>query len=66
MQHRDESRTYLSSMPARRPSCYYDVEEAYRRDRCSSLTAMPVVGAKGEILGAISLGLQHNVNLSSK
>ncbi|CAL5218667.1 g373 [Coccomyxa viridis] len=49
-----------------RPSCYYDVEEAHRRDQCSSLTAMPVAGAKGEILGAVCLGLQQNVNLSSK
>ncbi|CAK0773042.1 hypothetical protein CVIRNUC_004024 [Coccomyxa viridis] len=49
-----------------RPSCYYDVEEAFRRDSCKSLTAMPVVGSKGEALGAVSLGLQHHVNLSTK
>ena len=56
----------LTYMLACRPSCYYDVEEAYRRDQCSSLTAMPVAGAKGEILGAVCLGLQQNINLSSK
>ena len=56
----------LSCMHTCRPSCYYDVEEAHRRDQCSSLTAMPVAGAKGEILGAVCLGLQQNVNLSSK
>ena len=56
----------LSCIHACRPSSYYDVEEAYRRDQCSSLTAMPVAGAKGEIVGAVCLGLQQNVNLSSK
>lgn len=59
-------RSCFSCMRARRPSCYYDVEEAYRRDQCGSLTAMPVAGAKGEILGAVCLGLQQRVNLSSK
>ena len=56
----------LTSNHAHRPSCYYDVEEAFRRDSCKSLTAMPVVGSKGEALGAVSLGLQHHVNLSTK
>ena len=49
-----------------RPSCYYDVEEAYRKEGCGSLTAMPVTNAKGKTLGAICLGLQQHVNLSSK
>ena len=56
----------LTSDHSHRPSCYYDVEEAFRRDSCKSLTAMPVVGSKGEALGAVSLGLQHHVNLSTK
>ena len=56
----------LTSAPSHRPSCYYDVEEAFRMDSCKSLTAMPVVGSKGEALGAVSLGLQQHVNLSTK
>ena len=56
----------LTSDHAHRPSGYYDVEEAFRRDSCKSLTAMPVVGSKGEALGAVSLGLQQHVNLSTK
>ena len=57
---------FLTGAYSHRPSCYYDVEEAFRRDSCKSLTAMPVVGSKGEALGAVSLGLQHHVNLSTK
>lgn len=53
-------------MRACRPSCYYDVEEAYRKDKCGSMTVMPVAGAKSEILGAICLGLQQGVTLTSK
>ena len=56
----------LTRVYSHRPSCYYDVEEAFRRDSCNSLTTMPVVGSKGEPVGAVSLGLQQHVNLSTK
>ncbi|EIE25924.1 hypothetical protein COCSUDRAFT_64901, partial [Coccomyxa subellipsoidea C-169] len=49
-----------------RPSALEDVEAAYQKGDCKTLTAMPIVGDNNDVLGVVCVGLPSHVPLTSQ